>query len=118
MSSDDILEHHNNQNQDDSILKNTTMSKKNKYPNNNNRKVEEYPDTGYYLDSSVQFQKGLISHTQQSEDFRIKQSLNSLEEEESLSYDNTKNITQLIKEEQSNEGFREMFQQNTNNLRS
>ena len=54
MSSEDILER-NNQNQDDSILKNTTMSMKNKYPKNyiNNRKIEEFPDTGYYLDSSV-----------------------------------------------------------------
>ena len=51
-------------------------------------------DSGY-LDSSVQFQKGLLQHAQQSEDFRMKKSLNRLDEEmeNNSSYNNTKNIS-------------------------
>ena len=97
------------QNQDDSILRNTTMTKKGK------NKGPQYTMDSGYLDSSVQFQKGLLNHAQQSEDFRLKKSLNRLDEEmENSSYNNTKNISQLLKEEQSNENLREMFLQNKN----
>jgi hypothetical protein len=45
----------------------------------------------------------------------MKKSLNRLDEEmENSSYNNTKNISQLLKEEQSNENLREMFMQNKN----
>lgn len=62
-------------------------------------KNKGYVNEGYtmdsgYLDNSVQFQKGLLAHTQQSEDFRHKK-LNRLDEEmeNSSSYNNTKIIS-------------------------
>jgi len=69
------------------------MTKKGKSKGRGGRDGQYMMDSGY-LDSSTQFQKGLLNHAQQSEDFRMKKSQNRLDEElDNSSYNNTKNIS-------------------------